>query len=353
MFATALLALMAVTQTDQTVQVQKGTRLDITNFAGDVSIKVWDKDAVRVVVSHSDREVIDIKPIDQTLQIRSHNRTGPPRSLDYEISVPGWMPITVAGTYTDVTLDGVGGDVSVESTRGDIKVKGGSGLVSLKAMSGEITVEKARGKIDVHSLNESIHLSDISGDLSAETTNGDITLDRIDSANVDLYTVNGNIGYDGPIKDKGVYRITTHNGLIAIAIPEKVNATLMVRTYNGSFRSSFPLKLDDQNPKKRFTVSYGNGSAHVELESFGGTIALRRPGEPAPETEHKRKHDRGKDDKGMIDEQGFGAAIDVVVNSIIDPSINDTIDNAVRDAMRHIVIPRPMPHPMPMPRDWR
>ena len=348
MLATALLALMAVTQTDQTVQVQKGTRLDVVNFAGDVSIKVWDKDAVRVQVSHSDREVIDIKPVEQTLQIRSHNRMGPPRSLDYEISVPGWMAITVSGTYADVTLDGVGADVTVESTRGDIKVKGGSGLVSLKAMSGEISLEKAKGKIDVHSLNESIHLSDISGDLSAETTNGDIVLDRIDSANVDLYTVNGNIGYDGPIKDKGVYRVTTHNGLIAMTIPEKVNATLMVRTYNGSFRSTFPVKLDEQNPKKRVTVTYGNGGAHVELESFGGTIALRRPGEPAPAIERKRRADR-HEDRNLVEERGLGAAIDAAIDSIVDPIIDDTVDAAIQDAMSHIVIPMPAIHWRPMP----
>src|SRR5262249_38240093 len=39
---------------------------------------------------------------------------------------------------------------------------------------------------------------------------------------------------------------------------------------------------------RRMTLTLGNGSAHVELESFGGTIALRRPGEPRPEIERKR-----------------------------------------------------------------
>ena len=69
MLGTALLALMVVTQTDQTVQVQKGTRLDINNFAGDVSIKVWDRDAVRVQVNNSDRETVDIKQVEQALTI--------------------------------------------------------------------------------------------------------------------------------------------------------------------------------------------------------------------------------------------------------------------------------------------
>ena len=58
--------MMAITPTDQTVQVAKGTKLDVNNFAGDVNIKVWDKDAVRVEVNHSDRETVDIKQGDQT-----------------------------------------------------------------------------------------------------------------------------------------------------------------------------------------------------------------------------------------------------------------------------------------------
>ena len=134
------------------------------------------------------------------------------------------MAISVSGNYADVTMEGVGGDVNVETTRGDINVRGGSGFVSLKSVQGEVTLEKAKGRIEVRAVNEGIRLADINGDLSAESTNGSIILDRIDSGNVDLYTVNGNISYDGPIKDRGVYRLTTHNGMIAVPVPERVNA---------------------------------------------------------------------------------------------------------------------------------
>src|SRR5205807_6453958 len=137
------------------------------------------------------------------------------------------------------------------TTRGDIKVSGGSGVIQLKSVSGDISLEKAKGRVDVRSVNESVHLADISGDVAAETTNGSIIVDRIDSSNVDLYTVNGNISYDGPVKDKGLYRLTTHNGLIAMAIPEKANITLTARTYNGGFRSSFPLPGDAASSEKR------------------------------------------------------------------------------------------------------
>src|SRR5262245_10914860 len=304
-----LLLAMAIATTDQTVNVAKGVKLEVNNFAGEVNIKVWDRDAVRVEATHSDREAVDIKPGEQTVTIRSRSvRGGPPRSLDYKLTVPKWMAISVSGTYADVLMDGVGSDVTVETTRGDINVSGGSGVVVLKSIQGEVTLQKAKGRVEVRSVNEGMHLADISGDVSAETTNGSIILDRIESGNVDLYTVNGNISYDGPIKDRGVYRMTTHNGMIAVALPERVNATLTVRTYNGSFRSTFPVKQDDQNPRKRFTLTLGNGSAHLELESFGGTIALRRPGEPRPEVERERRRKPEREQAAHHIEEAIRAA---------------------------------------------
>ncbi len=352
-----LVAMMAVTPTDQTVQVAKGTKLEVNNFAGDVNVKVWDKDAVRVEVNHSDREVVDIKQGEQTLTVRSRSvRGGPPRSLDYAITVPKWMAISVTGTYADVTLDGVGGDVAIETTRGDIKVVGGSGFVSLKSVQGEITLEKAKGRVEVRAVNESIHLADISGDLSAESTNGSIILDRIDSGNVDLYTVNGNLSYDGALKDKGLYRLTTHNGLIAMPIGDKANATLTVRTYNGSFRSTFPLTgpaAEKQN--KRFTMTLGNGSAHVELESFGGAISLRRPGEPRPETERKRRAGEKDKDKDKAKEIGaLELSIEQTVREALaeaQPEIDAAIDNAMAEVGAvlpfGIAVPTPRPNPQP------
>jgi DUF4097 and DUF4098 domain-containing protein YvlB len=338
MLGTLFVAMLAITPTDQTVPVAKGTKLDINNFAGDVIVKVWDKDAVRVEVNNSDRETVDIKQVEQSLRIRSRStRGGPPRSLDYTISVPSWMAVTVAGTYADVTMEGVGGDVSVETTHGDVKVRGGSGFVSLKSVQGEITLEKAKGRVEVRAVNESIRLADISGDLSAESTNGSITLDRIDSGNVDLYTVNGNISYDGAIKEKGLYRLTTHNGLIAMPIADKANASLTVRTYNGSFRSTFPIGDPDKR-NKRFSVTLGNGSAHVELESFGGTIALRRPTDPRPETERRRRErDKEKEkEKGnlgafMIDRHSIEADVARAM-----AEAQPEIDRAVAEAMREV-----------------
>ena len=78
MIAALVVAMMAATATDQTVDVAKGTKLNVNNFAGDVIIKTWGRDAVRVEVNHSDRETVDIKQVEQTLSVRSRStRPGP------------------------------------------------------------------------------------------------------------------------------------------------------------------------------------------------------------------------------------------------------------------------------------
>ncbi len=360
MIAELIVAAMAIVPTDQTVNVARGTKLDVNNFAGDVIVKVWDRDAVRVEASHSDRETIDIKQADQVLSVRSRStRGGPSRSLDYTITVPKWMALSVSGTYADVTMDGVGGDVTVDTTRGDIKVIGGSGFVSLKSVQGEITLEKAKGRVEVRAVNEGIHLADINGDVSAESTNGSITLDRVDSSNVDLYTVNGNISYDGPIRDKGLYRLTTHNGTLAMPIADKANATVTARTYNGGIRSTFPLPNDasgSERRAKRLTLTLGNGSAHVELESFSGSIALRRPGEPRPEVDRKRREKEKEKELGRVELAGIGDGI----ARAVDEAMRDAppgIDRAVSDAMAAlqdalpftVAVPNPVPVPTPRP----
>ena len=274
--------------TDQTVTVTRGVRLLVNAFAGDISIHAWDRDAVRVQADHSIRDRLDIKTTESLVTIRPQSSMGPPRSMDLDVTMPAWMRLDVSGTYIDVTAEGLQGEVTIETVRGDVNVKGGSGFVSLKSVEGAVTLEGAKGRINVRSVNEGIQLADVAGEVVAETVNGGISLERIQSNSVDVATVNGDLSYDGSIRDDGQYRLTTHNGDITVGIPDNANATIAVRTFDGEFVAAFPVKIEETSRKnKRFNLTIGSGSARVELESFGGTIRLQRPGASKPKP-HER-----------------------------------------------------------------
>jgi DUF4097 and DUF4098 domain-containing protein YvlB len=264
-------------QTDQTVPAARGSRLAISNFAGEVAIRAWDRDELRVQARHSLRTRINIRTTDAGLAVSASASTGPPGAVDYEISVPAWMPIKIDGQFNFVTVEGTSSDVAAETVRGDIAIKGGSGFVSAKSVEGKVSVEGTRGRVEAHSVNEGITVSGSTGEILAETINGPITLSGIDSGNVDAGTVNGDITYDGTADEKGRYRFTTHNGDIVVTLPVNASALFSVRTYNGDFSSSLPVKGEgDPRRGRRVTYTLGTGSAEFELESFGGAIRLQR-----------------------------------------------------------------------------
>ena len=119
------------------------------------------------------------------------------------------------------------------------------------------------------------------GEVVADTTNGEITLTRMEAVAVEVATVNGDVVYEGRFADRGHYSFTNHSGDIELVVPENSNVTFTVRAYSGEFTTALPLKGPDASQVRRGRrVSYtlGNGSAQVDVESFGGDIKLRRPG---------------------------------------------------------------------------
>jgi DUF4097 and DUF4098 domain-containing protein YvlB len=268
---------------DKTVDVAKGTRLVLSNQAGEVVVRSWDQERVRIQASHGQRETITAETTDNTLRIRTQ-RTGPTRGpgglVDYQITVPRWMPVNLSGTYLDATIEGTQAEVTVETVHGNAKVTGGNGAVSLRSVEGVITIDKASGRIQATGVNEGIRITNSSGEITAETTNGSIFIDNAQTANLEAYTVNGEVTFNGTIRDNGVYKLGTHNGDIRVGLGSANNATIFVRTFQGNFAADFPVQLPEgQNPRsgsKRFNFTLGSGSARIELQSFGGDIVLAR-----------------------------------------------------------------------------
>ena len=65
---------------EKTVDVTKGTRLVLSNQAGEVVVRSWDQDRVRIQASHGARETISAETVDNTLRIRTHAQRQQPRS---------------------------------------------------------------------------------------------------------------------------------------------------------------------------------------------------------------------------------------------------------------------------------
>jgi DUF4097 and DUF4098 domain-containing protein YvlB len=263
---------------DTTFTIPAGARVEIENFAGDVVVRTWDRNAVRVVASREERDRTQVRTTGAVVRIESGQRRGPSRIIDYEVTIPASAALRVSGPYADVSIDGAGGDITVETVKGDVRVRGGNGQISLRSIEGAISLERARGRISLSAVNDDIRGVQLEGEITAETINGDIKLEAIRSGNVSASTINGTLTYEGTIRDQGRYALTTHNGNLVLVVPEGTNAAVSVATFNGKVESALPISLTETKRGQRFHFTIGNGSARIELESFNGTVHLKRPG---------------------------------------------------------------------------
>ncbi len=273
-----LLLLALLQQIDSTVPVERGQRLEVSSYAGDIAVKTWNRNAVRVEADPSGRTSVEIDRSATTLSVRTQGRRGPPSLVDLTITAPAWMPLSLSGVNTNISVAGARGPVSVETVQGEVVVEGGDGLVSLQSVQGQVSLRGARGRLEVHSVNESVEVRRSSGEITAETVNGDIALDSVDASSVMASSVNGDLDYDGTIRSGGRYTFSTHNGDITLSVPPGASAAISVATFTGEFASAFPVTLTETRKGKRFSFTLGGGSAQVSLESFQGSIELVRPG---------------------------------------------------------------------------
>ena len=261
---------------DQTVNVTRGTRLTVNNQAGEVVMRTWDRDAVKVTARHLMRAKPAVRPGEGVLSI-SGSGMG---AIDFDITVPSWMPVKVTGHYNYIELNGMGSEVTAENVRGDIEIKGGRGFITAKSIEGKIRISGTQGKVSVTAINEDLAIDNATGELSIDSTNGNVLLTNVRATAAEIATVNGNIDYGGTISDNGRYTFVTHNGRIRLGIQQNPNATFYVRSYGGSVTQNLNLKPQGETRSgRRNTYVGGNGSAQVEIESFQGSVRIFAAGQ--------------------------------------------------------------------------
>jgi hypothetical protein len=191
-------------------------------------------------------------------------------------------------------------------------------------------------------------------------------------------TVNGDVTFNGTVREKGSYRLTTHGGDIRVGLGGAANATVFVRTFQGDFNADFPIQLPDgqtaRSGSKRFNFTLGNGSARIEVQSFNGDIVLakgrvisaeelrqqRRRGEPVKNKDFASSSKHGLDldhdisfdfDFDVNPDHGVHHDFDFDFNYDFDfdYEANDVLDFDFDPGPHPLPVVVPMPHVMPGP----
>ncbi|NIR46367.1 MAG: DUF4097 domain-containing protein [Gemmatimonadetes bacterium] len=262
---------------DTTFAVERGARLELRNHAGEIVVRHWDRDQIRLEAVYSSDDRIKVFHTPTAVRVKSEARYGHPDAVDYELTIPAWMEVDLWGFYTDILVDGIQNNVRVETLEGDIEVRNVRGESSLQSVEGDVSLQRSSGRFQIHSTDGEVTVIGFEGEAYAESIDGDIRLEDIRSASVEAKTVDGDVFYEGTIADNGRYKLSTHDGDVMISLRGNVNATVSVATFEGEFEADFPVQLEPgTQASRKFSFVIGNGSARLELHTFDGDIQLLR-----------------------------------------------------------------------------
>lgn len=274
-----------VQQTDTVIALEGESRLELSNWAGEIIVETWDRDAVRIFADHSRRMELEVDRDGRNLEIDMDMRRGyVPSDVDYRLTVPVHMDLKIEGMSITVRVNGVQGDITVSSVNGDVEILNSGGHLVVEAVNGEVIIDGAEGEIEVTAMTHQVRIFNASGDITAESVAGALTMENITSSYVEAGTVAGSLYFEGAIQDRGTYFFGAHAGTVELVLPSNINAEIDALTLVGDIDVDLPgapeVVVEEDTgwvglDEKEFAYTMGNGSAQIEVETFSGTIIIR------------------------------------------------------------------------------
>lgn len=267
-------ALADDTRSEARLDIAPGGTVNVVNSAGSVNLHSGNGRQVLVVMtSRSPKIEVDhtTTPDKKRVEIVSHVKpeqkpTAEEARVDFDISVPTGISVTVSTATAPITVDGISGE-----------------MVSLSSDTGQITVRNlAKAHVRVRSVTAPVNLAAIDGgDVEITTAGGAVQMANVSGPLVNVGTTSGNITYQGDCSGGGAYKLTTYSGVIDVTLPETASVDLSARSVNGEVKNDFPLQQKAHTsfvPKSgsSFAGTSRSGSSSLELQSFSGRIRVKK-----------------------------------------------------------------------------
>src|SRR5262245_56085158 len=184
--ATGALALPTDAHNETRLEIAADGAVNVINSAGVVNVHSGSGHQVVVAyTTHSPKVEVDqsSSPDRQRVEIRTHvlqeQKLSPEEArVDYDITVPAGISLTVSTGTAPITVDGVSGDVERSSSTGEIVVRNvAKAHVHVRRVATPISLTNiTRGHVEITSAGGAVQLTNVGGPfVSVGTTSGDIT----------------------------------------------------------------------------------------------------------------------------------------------------------------------------------
>lgn len=254
--------------------------LRIHNMVGSVIVHGWNKDTVlvRATVGAGDEFRMGGNYTGAKMFVESSSERNP-KPTRLEVWVPSRVRLWIKTATANIDVTGVSGGLDLYVVSGTIDVTGSPRELNAEAIDGDIHITGSPPWLRAKSASGAITLRGASADAALSTVSGAIRVEGGKFERTKIETVTGNIAFVGQLDRSGVFDFDSHGGTVAIALPDKTNASFSVVTIAGT--------IDNQLSRTRpfagrfgrgqeLVMEAGDGGAKVNVRTFKGPVTLRR-----------------------------------------------------------------------------
>jgi DUF4097 and DUF4098 domain-containing protein YvlB len=203
--------------------------------------------------------------IDVTATILDNSAPANELEANFTITVPEETELQLKSQTGLVYVEQVMGDMTLQSVAGDIHLKEVSGYIVVRTTGGSLVCTQCAGKLNFNSIS------------------GNAQVLQPGLSSVTLFTMSGNILFDGDFIRTGIYTMKSGKGTVEVHFSGNDSFDLNAQTATGTVdnQAEALLRPDSHGVRhiaSRFTKglfgTVGSGLAKVELSSYSGTIRI-------------------------------------------------------------------------------
>lgn len=280
---TGLLTVTAYAEeVDRKIDASKDGHVNVSNIAGSVIVNGWSRSEVEVTGTlgrNVEELVLERDGDDILVKVKVPKHGGRGIDSDLRISVPQNSSVDVGAVSADIDVTNVSGEQSLHTVSGDVTTEFTGADLSAESVSGDVEVsgDKASGEVEANTVSGDVTLFRVSGEVSGESVSGNVVVDEGSFMRADLGTVNGEVIFNGELRDDGRLNIETVNGSVEVDFVGDVSARFEVDTFNGGIRNCFGPKAERTSkytPGWELEFTEGDGSGRVEISTMNGGVNI-------------------------------------------------------------------------------
>jgi DUF4097 and DUF4098 domain-containing protein YvlB len=256
----------------------------VSNISGSITINGWSRNEVEVsgeIGRNVEELIVERDGNKITIKVKVPRNSGRGIESDLVIQVPEGSSIDVGTVSADIEVEDVRGEQKLNTVSGDIDTEGGKSDISAGAVSGDIEVngERQEAETRANTVSGDVTLFRVAGTVSAESVSGDVIIDEGSFDRVGLNTVNGEILFQGQLRDGGKLKAETVNGSVDLDFAGGVSGRFEVDTFNGDIDNCFgpkPERTSKYTPGWEWSHQDSDGDARVNVSTLNGDVTICR-----------------------------------------------------------------------------